>query len=126
VLITRPILATCPLKVCTVCQAPWQTAPGKTYILGKPVPTGKDRHERQYKAAWQVLRKPGPVGPTCGCDGPTRPGFVLDPFIGSGTTAVVAERLGRDWLGIELNPDHVDLAWQRICKARPPDVERAA
>ena len=31
-------------------------------------------------------------------------GIVLDPFIGCGTTAVVAEELGRDWIGIELNP----------------------
>jgi DNA modification methylase len=29
---------------------------------------------------------------------------VLDPFFGAGTTAIAAERLGRDWLGIELNP----------------------
>lgn len=41
-------------------------------------------------------------------------GVVLDPFFGSGTTAVVAERLGRRWLGIELNPDYVQMAIQRL------------
>jgi site-specific DNA-methyltransferase (adenine-specific) len=39
---------------------------------------------------------------------------VLDPFIGSGTTAIAAAKLGRDWLGIELNPDYVALAHRRI------------
>ena len=41
-------------------------------------------------------------------------GVVLDPFFGTGTVAVVAERLGRDWLGIELNPHFVELATARI------------
>jgi site-specific DNA-methyltransferase (adenine-specific) len=50
----------------------------------------------------------------CQCDAPARAGTVLDPFMGSGTTAVVAERLGRDWLGIELNPEYRELALQRI------------
>ena len=45
-------------------------------------------------------------------------GLVLDPFMGSGTTAIAAEALGRDWLGIELNPDYITLAEQRIRKAR--------
>ena len=44
----------------------------------------------------------------------SRPGdIVLDPFFGSGTTGEVAERLGRQWIGIELNPDYVTLAKQR-------------
>lgn len=37
-------------------------------------------------------------------------GIVLDCFMGSGTTGQVAERLGRRWLGIELNPEYVKLA----------------
>lgn len=41
-------------------------------------------------------------------------GIVLDPFIGSGTTAVVAEKLKRNWLGIELNPEYTQLAEERI------------
>jgi len=49
----------------------------------------------------------------------TDPGdLVLDPFLGSGTTAVVAESLGRKWLGIEVNPIFVELARQRIASAR--------
>jgi site-specific DNA-methyltransferase (adenine-specific) len=44
--------------------------------------------------------------------------LVLDPFLGSGTTAVVAQSLGRPWLGIELNPMFVELARQRIEAAK--------
>jgi DNA modification methylase len=41
-------------------------------------------------------------------------GVVLDPFFGSGTVGVVAEKYGRDWIGIELNPDYAKLAMSRI------------
>ena len=41
-------------------------------------------------------------------------GTVLDPFMGAGTTAVVAERLGRRWVGSELNPDYCNIAMNRI------------
>lgn len=45
----------------------------------------------------------------------TDPGdVVLDPFLGSGTTAVVAQTLRRNWLGIESNPIFVELARQRV------------
>jgi len=41
-------------------------------------------------------------------------GIVLDPFMGSGTTAIVAERLGRKWVGVELNPEYCEIAKRRI------------
>ena len=41
-------------------------------------------------------------------------GVVLDPFIGSGTTALVSEKLNRRWIGIELNPEYVEIAKKRI------------
>jgi len=45
----------------------------------------------------------------------TRTGdMVLDPFVGSGTTAEVALRMGRRFVGIELNPAYVDLAKDRL------------
>jgi site-specific DNA-methyltransferase (adenine-specific) len=45
----------------------------------------------------------------------SQPGdLVLDPFVGSGTTAVAASRLGRRFLGLELNPEYVELAERRL------------
>ncbi len=45
----------------------------------------------------------------------SRPGdVVLDPFMGSGTTAQVSEQLGRKWIGCEINPDYVDLQTNRL------------
>lgn len=41
-------------------------------------------------------------------------GIVLDPFMGSGTTAVVARKLGRNFIGTELNPRFVELAKERL------------
>lgn len=41
-------------------------------------------------------------------------GVVLDPFMGSGTTAVVARKLNRNFVGIELNPKNVDIASKRV------------
>ena len=40
--------------------------------------------------------------------------FVLDPFCGSGTTCIAAKNLKRNYLGIEINPEYVDLANERI------------
>lgn len=49
----------------------------------------------------------------------TRPGdVVLDPFFGTGTTGVVAKRLGRRWIGIEREPGYVRLGRQRIAQVR--------
>jgi site-specific DNA-methyltransferase (adenine-specific) len=45
----------------------------------------------------------------------TRPGdTVLDPFLGSGTTAAVAQQTGRDWVGIELDPAYAEISRQRL------------
>ena len=40
--------------------------------------------------------------------------IVLDPFMGSGTSAVAAETLGRRWLGIELSPNYTEIARKRV------------
>lgn len=41
-------------------------------------------------------------------------GIVLDPFVGSGTTAVVAKKLGRHYIGIDINPKYIEYAKRRI------------
>jgi site-specific DNA-methyltransferase (adenine-specific) len=102
-LIERPILATCPERICVQCDRAW-TRP--TRIRSRRTNEGT-LHTREVGE----LRR-------CDCFAPSRPGIVLDPFMGTGTTAVVAERLRRDWLGVELNPTFVKLAADRLRSAR--------
>ena len=42
-------------------------------------------------------------------------GVVFDPFMGSGTTAVAAQKLGRHFVGFELNPEYCELIQRRLC-----------
>ena len=60
----------------------------------------------------------------------SQPGaVVLDPFFGTGTTGAVAKRLGRQWIGIEREPDYIRVASDRIAavstedEAIEPDTE---
>ncbi len=98
-LIEQPILATCPERICVQCDQAW-TRP--TRIVSKRTNEGM-LHTREVG---ELQR--------CSCQAPTRPGVVLDPFMGTGTTAVVAKRLRRDWLGIELNPSYARMATDRL------------
>lgn len=41
-------------------------------------------------------------------------GIVLDPFMGSGTTAIVAKKLGRKFIGFELNKEYVKIIERRL------------
>lgn len=43
-------------------------------------------------------------------------GIVLDPFMGSGTTAIVARSLNRNYIGVELNPEYIKIAQKRLEK----------
>jgi DNA modification methylase len=111
-LVYRPILSTCPEAVCTRCGRRLRRE--ATIRTGGPVQPLPDL---RYPATWASFRAASSLRP-CSCGAPTRPGVVLDPFMGSGTVAVAAERLGRDWVGIELNPAYARLAEERIAKAR--------
>ena len=104
-LVRRPIIATCPERVCLKCAAPWQRA-------------------RRRDALGEVVA-------ACRCNAGTRAGIVLDPFFGTGTVGIVAMGLGRDYLGIELNPTYAALAASRLGEGvryeRPlPMLARAA
>ena len=57
---------------------------------------------------------PPKLAETCLLAGCPPGGVVLDPFLGSGTTAAVAKQLGRHYIGIELNPEYCTLAEKRI------------
>jgi len=46
-------------------------------------------------------------------------GIVLDPFMGSGTTGLIARRLSRNFIGCDLNPQYVAMAEERIANDDP-------
>ena len=68
---------------------------------------------RPYKGAHFAVFPPDLVRP-CILAGSRKGGVVLDPFLGSGTTAAVALEEGRECIGIELNPAYVELARERV------------
>lgn len=78
-------------------------------------PTGRKAHPTQKPEAllYRVIMSS------------TRPGdVVLDPFFGTGTTGAVAKRLGRQWIGVERDPDYARVAQQRIdATEEAPDPE---
>ena len=61
---------------------------------------------------------PFPVELAQRCIESARPGIVLDPFMGSGTTAIAAESARRDWIGIDISEDYCKVARERILVAK--------
>jgi DNA modification methylase len=61
-----------------------------------------------------LARRTGGWQATCSCDAGVVPQVVLDPFMGSGTTAWVARNLGRHAVGCELNPEYLAIARERL------------
>jgi DNA modification methylase len=57
--------------------------------------------------------------PSCSCNADSVPCTVLDPFGGAGTTGLVADRLGRNAMLIELNPEYATMAEYRIIDDAP-------
>lgn len=85
-----------------------------------------DYHTRNKRSVWTVATQPlreahfatypEKLIVDCIKAGCPEGGIVLDPFIGAGTTALVARKLNRNYVGFELNPDYVNLARRRIDK----------
>ena len=79
---------------------------------------------RNKRSVWTITTKPykeahfavfPPKLPElCIKAGSSEGDMVLDPFFGSGTTGWVAQRLGRKWIGIELNPEYIKIAEKRF------------
>ena len=97
--------------------------PGRTRMAGL---TTNHYEKKNKRSVWTVTTKPYEgahfaVFPTdliepCILAGAPIGGIVLDPFMGSGTTAQVAQTLGRKYLGCELNPDYKALQDKRLAQ----------
>ena len=55
----------------------------------------------------------------CGCNAGFESGIVLDPFMGAGTTALVALKQRKRFIGIEIKQEYIDMAKRRIKKVQP-------
>jgi DNA modification methylase len=138
------ILAGSASQACKQCGAPWRPI----IIKGPKAPEPEDRHPNkrlepgqagnvsdgnigfrasrlsgQEMAVWRALHPDRCEGyqPSCTCPEMTGAGrcLVLDPFAGSGTVLAVAKQFGRDYLGIELNPEYISLAHDRLDSVQP-------
>lgn len=88
-------------------------------VIKLPIVQGKERLRRKdCNRALHPSQKPEKLIEIFLAAGTNPNDIVLDPFMGSGTTAVVAEKLGRQWVGIESDVDYRKAAVERICAAR--------
>lgn len=122
-LCVKPIESMAPRRVCTTCGQPSRRIVDVAYVdsAGRPAEAkawksgsadGKGAHTN--KSSHPLTTASTTVGwSDCGHD-TWRPGVVLDPFAGSGTTLAVATGCGRDAIGIDLDHRNADLARERI------------
>jgi DNA methylase len=120
---------------CAACGAPWVrqtegTVRDRTFDGSGGIDERK-ANGRGGSAGFIVTTTTG-WRASCSCNADVVPATVLDCFLGSGTTALVADRLGRDAIGIELNPAYAEMARARIkhdaglfaeFDAQPPTAE---
>jgi DNA modification methylase len=116
----RLIDSMCPRKVCTTCGEPSRRITERPDALGRTSSVGhasgglsrRPKSETGYRVPDNTT-----VITTgwsdCGHD-TWRPGLVLDPFAGSGTTLAVASGMARDSIGIDLDSRNADLARNRV------------
>ena len=85
-----------------------------------------DYETRNKRSVWTVSTKPFSeahfatfpeelINP-CVLAGCPEGGLVYDPFMGAGTTALVARKLNRNYIGFELNPEYIEIANKRLYK----------
>jgi DNA modification methylase len=116
-LIEPMILAGCPETVCSECGAGYvrgvERKANYTQRQDRGQPNGKP--PQVDSSGWEPpdVTDHG-FTPSCDCNAPPDAGIVLDPFMGSGTTALVAQKHGRHFIGCDVNEDYVKLARDRV------------
>ena len=91
-----------------------------------PLCTGPERLRNEHGLKLHPTQKPEALlhRVLMSCTGPGD--IVLDPFLGTGTTAAVARRLSRHYIGIERHPAYVEAALGRVRRVRPAPAEGLA
>lgn len=120
---------------CPQCGARWEREVERTRVKRNELdPTDPRYRPNTYSGEYEDINGKGDAGytftktigwkPTCECGVDPVPDIVFDPFMGSGTTAGVALRHGRQYMGCELNPDYKDLQSGRIEEvSQKPSIE---
>lgn len=125
-LVEPMIRAGSPEYICNKCQEPRKLQYEETRIATRPgfdVGNGKSGHTDDPNGALhrsdlskyrqQIIRNNQMLS-DCGCNAGFHSSVVLDPFMGSGTVGLVALQNARNFIGIELNPDYIQLARKRL------------
>ncbi len=81
-----------------------------------PLVQGKERLRGKDGRALHPTQKPEEMLRRIIIASSNKGDLVLDPFLGSGTTAAIAKRLGRNWVGIEKNAKYINAAKKRLAK----------
>lgn len=119
-LIEPCILAGTSPQACEICGSPWKRRVERTPMVITHGPKAGGYGSRTTDGLSGAMVAPDEtrtIGwqPTCTCPNQGLAHcMVLDPFMGAGTTALVALKHNRDFCGIELNPEYVELARKRI------------
>ena len=116
--------AGCPRDVCRACGKPKQRkvrvsyakSPihGKGSVVGRHYKTTANNFDGAGLPRLNSVTETLGFVPTCSCNSGFRPGLVLDPFLGSGTTLMVAKELGLRGIGFELSRKYCRMARRRI------------
>ena len=110
----------CPQWICSACKKPKERIMktiGYSYYGNKRKRANAPGAEVSPKSVFNtgIVAEKITIGWTdCGCNAGWESGVVLDPFLGSGTTALVALKLGRRFVGIEINREYCEMALRRI------------
>lgn len=83
-------------------------------VWSLPLVQGNERLRGKDGRALHPTQKPEEILKRIIIASSNKSDLVLDPFLGSGTTAVVAKALGRNWVGIEKEKEYVELANNRL------------
>ena len=104
---------------CPKCNARWSRQIEHTNMVLNKTDRNNNRGTRTGTSGTMVsAAKNITTGwiPSCNCGVDSVPDIVFDPFMGSGTTAQVAQKLGRKYLGCELNEDYKTLQDKRLAQ----------